>query len=249
MESFILGKHIIHLETVNSTNNYALEALKSGKAFHGSLISAEFQESGKGQRSNSWESSPGKNLLLSYVIQPKNLVAEKSFELNFISALAVIDLLSELAPDAKAHIKWPNDIMLNHKKVAGILIENALQSNKLKHSIIGIGINVNQQTFASDFATSISNETDSEHTLAKGALILNAKLSKWYTKMSEGKIGEILTAYNSKLWKRGKVIQAKLNNDQQQIKILDVDRFGLIHIKTKHGFLKAELGELKINYE
>jgi len=249
VESRLLGHHIIHLESVNSTNDYALQALKNGRATHGTLISTDFQEKGKGQRSNNWESSSGKNLLLSYVLEPRKLMIEKSFELNFICTLAVTDLLQELAPAYPVHVKWPNDVILNHKKVAGILIENALQGNYLKHSILGIGINVNQKTFHIAHATSVFKETKDEQDLAKSVIMLNAKLSYWYGKMLQGNIQEILTAYNSMLWKRGEKISAILNGKQQEIEILDVDRFGLVHIKTASGFQKAELGELKIGYE
>jgi len=249
VESLFIGKHIIHLESVSSTNEYALEALKKGKVSHGSLISADFQESGKGQRGKKWESEKAKNLLLSYVLTPKNFAAEKSFELNFVCALAVVDFLKFYLPNTEVHIKWPNDLMLNHKKVAGILIENSLQSGNLKQAILGIGINVNQEVFKSPFATSMVNESKNTLNLAKCILTLNSLLEKWLFKMNEGKLAEILTTYNLFLWKKNKPIEAKLNGELTALEILNVDRFGLIYIKTINGYQKAELGELKIGYE
>ncbi len=249
MESIFIGKHIIHLESISSTNEYALEALKKGNVKHGSLISADFQESGKGQRSKEWESEKAKNLLLSYVLTPINLMVEKSFELNFVCALAVYDFLKFYAPNSEVHIKWPNDIILNQKKIAGILIENSIKSGLLKHAILGIGINVNQEKFNVPHATSIILETSKNLNLAKCMLCLNSMLEKWMLKMETGKLVEILEVYNTRLWKKNEVITAKLNGRLQEIQILNVDRFGLIQIRTKNGYQKAELGELKVNYE
>ena len=249
MESLFIGKHIIRLESVDSTNNYATAAIKSGEASHGSLIYANFQEKGKGQRLNSWESEKGKNLLLSYVLTPNKLPSEKSFELNFICSLAVKDFVSHLAIGHTVNIKWPNDIMLNGKKVAGVLIENALQSGKLKFSILGIGLNMNQKEFSYPSATSILKETKNVTDLELAISLLSSYLEKWYLKLEAGKLNDLILEYNSFLWKKNVLISAVFKGESTKLKLLNVDRFGLVQLEKDGEFYKADFSELKIGYE
>ena len=110
----------------------------------GLVVTANFQTSGNGQRGKSWESSIGDNLLISIVIEP-NILTKNQFLLSKCVALALYDLLTLYTDDVS--IKWPNDILINDKKIAGILIQNKVKSDKISHSVIGIGLNINQMVF------------------------------------------------------------------------------------------------------
>ena len=110
----------------------------------GLVVTANHQTSGNGQRGRFWESSIGDNLLISVVIEP-NIPTKNQFLLSKCVALAVYDLLALYVDDVS--IKWPNDILVAKQKIAGILIHNILKGNKITHSVIGVGVNVNQTKF------------------------------------------------------------------------------------------------------
>ena len=150
-------KHdIIWIETVDSTNSEAVRQISALDNL--SVLSAISQSEGRGQRGNVWLSSPGKNLTFSIVLKyenyplPKFRAADQA-TISAITSISVVELLSNYG--IKAKIKLPNDIYINDKKICGILIEHAVKGEYLEHSIVGIGLNVNQ----CNFDVSLSNPT------------------------------------------------------------------------------------------
>ena len=137
--------HITRLDTVDSTNSEA--ARHYATAADLDVWVAAFQEAGRGQQQNRWESEAGKNLLFSIFFRPSNLPAEKQFLLSQLISLALCDSL--LQEGVKAVIKWPNDIYVGEKKIAGILLEHNISGAYVSSSIAGIGLNVNQSVFHS----------------------------------------------------------------------------------------------------
>ena len=141
----MIGKNIIEIEETDSTNLYTSILLKSKKIPEGTVISAFRQNSGRGQGNNLWESEAGKNLTVSIVLYPYFLPIEEQSMLNKVISLGIYDMMTALTKGkANIKIKWPNDIYISDKKVSGILIENAIIGNKFIHSIVGVGININQ---------------------------------------------------------------------------------------------------------
>jgi len=158
----LFTKNNIKLETINSTNDYAL-SLKDSLVFKdGLVVTASYQSGGNGQRGKAWESNVNENLLLSVVIEPKLKLDEQSL-ISKIVALSVCDLLKSLGIEAE--IKWPNDILVAKQKIAGILIQNKSQGNYITHSVIGLGFNVNQLEFMeySPKATSVRLQLNKEY--------------------------------------------------------------------------------------
>ena len=149
--------NIVYLDVVTSTNTLARERLQVAKAVEGSVIFANEQTQGRGQLNSVWESNSGKNVLCSLVLTPVFLTIAQQTYLNMAICLAMLDTITMFIPCAR--IKWPNDIYINKKKLAGLLLENAIQGNQIKYSIVGIGINVNQLDFEFKSATSLSMET------------------------------------------------------------------------------------------
>lgn len=146
--------NIIWVDQATSTST--LLAAQADSLGHGSAIAAHTQTAGRGQRGNSWEAEPGKNLTFSLLLRPKSLPAARQFELSQVVAIAVASTLrDELASD-DIKIKWPNDIYWRDKKICGMLIEHALTGPAIDRSIAGIGINVNQAAFRSDAPNPIS---------------------------------------------------------------------------------------------
>ncbi len=135
-------------EQLPSTNDYACQLLEQGHPEEGTVVVADHQTAGKGQRGNSWEVLPGCNLTLSVIFYPRFLCATQAFLLAQMAALAVRDMLASYLPAShRLQLKWPNDVLIDGKKVAGILIHNHLSGSKMQASVVGIGCNVNQTAF------------------------------------------------------------------------------------------------------
>ena len=144
--SLFIGKNLIELDSVDSTNSFAKEMLLNSRPIEGTVITAKEQFAGRGQMGNKWNTEAGKNITLSLVLYPDQLDADKQFFLNMAIALAVKDFC-EFVLDDEIRIKWPNDIYYHDRKIAGILIENSISGTKITSSVVGIGINVNQEEF------------------------------------------------------------------------------------------------------
>jgi BirA family transcriptional regulator, biotin operon repressor / biotin---[acetyl-CoA-carboxylase] ligase len=142
-----IGEEIIDLREIDSTNNYAMRLINQGIASHGLVIKADYQTSGKGQHGNIWSSEQGKNLLLSVILDTQAFPLEDQFILNACFCNAVATLLMERYEIKDVRIKWPNDIYVGNRKIAGILMENVLRGSVWQYAIVGIGINVNQDQF------------------------------------------------------------------------------------------------------
>jgi len=123
----------------------------------GTVIMADNQFAGRGQQNSIWQAQPGKNISASIYLKPSFLPLEKQFFLNMAVSLAVSEALAQFLPDGIS-VKWPNDIYFGSKKLGGILIENTLTGSSIKSSVVGIGLNINQEEFAEDIkerATSV----------------------------------------------------------------------------------------------
>ena len=154
MELLSKDRLVVKLNEVDSTNNYLKKLLHEQHPEEGSVVIADSQTAGRGQMGNGWESESCKNLLLSLLIYPQNLQANEQFIISRMASLAVKNCLDQFVDDIR--IKWPNDIFWKDKKIAGMLIENDVQGKYIQNSVIGIGININQQSFPDDLPNPIS---------------------------------------------------------------------------------------------
>ena len=172
-----LGNQIFRLDKVDSTNNFAANLIEEQLCRNGALILADTQTAGKGQRGSLWESEPGKNLLCSYVYFPDNLSVNFLQEFNMCLSISLIKCLNYFEIDAE--IKWPNDILVNGKKISGILIENNVRAGKVKSMIFGIGLNINQQSFINLGATSMALIRGAEFSIDEVSLQLTKEFNHW----------------------------------------------------------------------
>lgn len=145
---------LIWLEETDSTNNYMKLLLQKEKLGEGTIVVADYQDKGKGQMGNGWSSEKEKNLLFSLLIYPDEVQANAQFIISRIASLAVKNALSRFTDDIR--IKWPNDIYWREKKICGMLIENDLIGRRIKNSVIGIGMNVNQERFPANLPNPVS---------------------------------------------------------------------------------------------
>ena len=145
MNPSILNFKIVQIDSGLSTNIYAQKLLRLENVQEGLVLQTDFQKDGKGQHEKKWEAEIGKNLLFSILLQP-NLTVEKQFLLSKAVSVGLKNYIDSLSVgDIK--IKWPNDILVNGEKLAGILIENSIYGTLIKSSVVGIGFNVNQLHF------------------------------------------------------------------------------------------------------
>src|SRR5688572_32157531 len=150
-----MGHSVVFMPECHSTNDEASQLIESSdNVVEGTVVITNDQTSGRGQRGNTWISEPGKNLTFSLVMKPAFLSAQDQFLLNKAFSLGLYDYL-HITLKATVKIKWPNDMLANDKKICGILIENQIQGQNIQHSVVGIGLNVNQENFSMPTATSM----------------------------------------------------------------------------------------------
>ncbi len=193
----------IHVfDSLPSTNDYLKSICSTTENTpEGTVIWALEQTAGRGQHQNQWRSETGKNLTLSILLKPASLKAIEAFRLSKTIAVAVLDTVHHFI-QKKVSIKWPNDIYVDQSKIAGILIENSIQGEFVKQSIIGIGLNINQESFLSEnLPTSILNCSGQEFPLQEVANHLLARISKRYLELQLGNFKTVDSNYFQHLYK------------------------------------------------
>ena len=229
-----IGIQKIRLISVDSTNNFAAKLINDGLAEHGSVILAENQTNGRGQRGSEWLSQKAKNILTSFVFKFEALDPQFLFRINAFVSIALIDFLNSYGIDAQ--IKWPNDIMVNSNKICGILVENKLVGNALSYSIAGFGLNVNQIEFEDlTFVTSMQLEKNQELDLNAIWLSIISYFQKWEVFITSDHRAENLhSMYQNNLFGLGEKRQFQVGS-----KIVE----GVIKGVNKHGFLIIQMGK------
>lgn len=208
----IIGSHRIYLEYIDSTNTFAQELLSKSKPVDGTVISAGFQTAGKGQGSNKWQSEAGKNILLSFILYPDFIRASRQFYLSIFTANAIVSWLDKLIPQHQVRIKWPNDIYAGHLKIGGMLIRNTLKSDRIEHSVIGIGLNVMQQDFGElGNAVSLSMLTPLDMNLDKLTDDLIMELDHYYRLLTNGNFALQKSAFEERMLHRGEKASVSTN--------------------------------------
>jgi BirA family biotin operon repressor/biotin-[acetyl-CoA-carboxylase] ligase len=177
----------ILLPEVSSTNDYALELVRTDPPEEGTVVQALRQTRGRGQLGAPWVSEPGRNLTVSVVLYPTFLDPRRQFALSQAMALAVADCTGELT-GLDPRIKWPNDVLLNDRKVAGLLIESRLAAGRIQASVVGIGLNVNQDAFPPrlELAASLKGVTGREHDLEEAVELLHRRVLSRYGELRAG---------------------------------------------------------------
>lgn len=150
----MLQYNIINITECDSTNAVLQRLVIEKGLEEGTVICTDFQTKGRGQLTNVWEAEKGKNILCSILLRPTNLPIKQQFLISQAISVAIVDVLNSYSDGFS--IKWPNDIYYKEDKIAGILIENNLTSAGISTCIIGLGLNVNQETFISDAPNPIS---------------------------------------------------------------------------------------------
>ncbi|MDB5110163.1 MAG: biotin--acetyl-CoA-carboxylase ligase [Mucilaginibacter sp.] len=232
-----VGQNLLTLKEVDSTNNFLKNLLTNSKPVpEGTVIMAESQFAGRGQQENKWHSEPGKNLTFSVLLNPAFLGVLNQFDLTRAISLGVYDALEPIL-GAQLKIKWPNDIYYADKKLGGMLIENLIQGGQIKNSIVGIGINVNQQDFPAGTGnpTSIRQILHEDYDLRTLLSEICTHIEAYYLNLKAGKIVFLRNAYLNRLYWLNEPQKFKAQNEVFAGTIINVKETGLLVIKNNNN--------------
>jgi BirA family biotin operon repressor/biotin-[acetyl-CoA-carboxylase] ligase len=250
MATLFVGQNKVYLPATDSTNSYAIALLKNVNTPEGTVVYTDHQTNGRGQRGTSWEADSASNLTISLILKPQFLKASNSFYLSKITALALYDVLAEISSLSQfdIKIKWPNDMLVNQQKIAGILIENSFKHETVQWTVIGIGLNVNQQRFDGSFrATSLKLLAGSEFERENIMHRIFIYLEKWYLALRSRKFELIDSAYTDRLLGFNTFMDYESKDEKFRAQICTVNEQGLLELeledKTKRSF---DLKEVKM---
>lgn len=234
--------NVIRLESVGSTNDYlrAYTPVSSEERF--TIVMADFQTSGRGQGTNTWESEAGKNLLFSVLCHPMRLPLRSQFMLSEAGALALKEAISKYIPEG-IMLKWPNDVYYQDKKLSGTLIETRISGGHIKDFIFGVGLNVNQEKFTSDVPNPVSlcqilgKEVDREELLEE----IIATFLKYFGLIEQGAYGDISALYHDALYQKKGFHTFKDNEGVFEGAIIEVEDDGRLVLRTRQGEIREYL--------
>lgn len=237
---------LIHISETNSTNNYLQACCSKQDVEEFTTVVADFQTSGRGQRGNSWESEPYKNLLFSFVFFPEFLEARRQFLISQIVALAIKEELDTYTTDIS--IKWPNDIYWKEKKICGMLIENDLMGRNISQSIAGIGININQETFHSTAPNPISLRqiTGKQYDIFEILKNIMLRIQSYYALLRKDDTASITVQYENSLFRKEGLHRYRDEKGDFLARIVCVEPEGRLiledemHIKRGYMFKEVE---------
>lgn len=223
---------LIRKNELHSTNNFALELIKTQNSSAGTVVLALSQTDGRGQRTNTWESESCKNLTISIILKPEFLPIIDQFKISIVISLGVYDYLRNYLPAVS--IKWPNDIYVGSEKIAGILIEHSIMGSTLSDSICGLGLNINQTKFISDAPnpTSLSILTKKEFDLDKELDLLLDCIEKRYFQLLKGGGKDLEAAYLKVLFWMNELHTFSDEKGEFEGEIIGITDFGQLRIAT-----------------
>ena len=237
--------HRIHLTETTSTNAVAREELPHCPSSL-LLVTAEHQTAGRGQRGNTWEAAPGKNLLFTLALHPTTVKAAEQFVLCELISVALCEVLGQYSADIR--IKWPNDIYHRDHKLCGILIEHDICGTHLAHTLIGVGLNVNQEQFVSDAPNPISLRQILGHDLDREALLtaLITKFTELYQSLLDAPDRSLWreamhTRYTSLLYRLGTPAPYSDAGGRFSATLRNVELDGRLRLEDEQGTLRCYL--------
>ena len=240
---------IIKLDAIDSTNDWLKEKFLQGNCIEGDLVWVNDQTNGRGQRDNRWISAAGKNLTFSLFKVFGKLLVRDQFLINCSVTLAILMALKEInIPDLS--LKWPNDILSGNKKIGGVLIENFVRGERFSGTIVGVGLNVNQDNFdLFPKASSILMLTQKEQHLDELLKRILEKFNDFFEQCkSENKI-ELINQYQANLYMKDQWVDFENSDSTLKGKIKGINSKGKIKIEKENGTVEYfSGGSLKLLY-
>jgi len=244
LNTSIIGKKLFYFKTIDSTNIYAKKLVKNGVE-EGTIVVSEVQKSGRGRKSRSW-SSPKGGLWFSVILYP-NIPPQKAMIVTMASSVAVAQGIIETT-GLTPMIKWPNDLLINNKKVCGILTELDAEMDKINYSLVGIGINVNNEVDDNlkDIATSLSEQTKANISRVELLRSIIKNLDKNYSKLIDKEYSSIRKDWFSFSNIIGKRVQISDEKSVVDGIVTDVDENGCLIVNTSKENVRVVSGDLAI---
>lgn len=244
LDTDYIGRNFIYCDEVESTNALLL----SGKDFNqnGTVLAAEFQSRGRGRKNREWVSSSGQNLTFSILLKGE-FKEQKINLINFCAAIAVAQAIENLY-QLNVELKWPNDVLVHKKKIAGILLESVSKGNKISRVVVGIGINVNQPNFPGKFEIVPTSVRKEFHSIVSREKLLSEVLNNFeeMLELSKHMPGKILDDWRN----RCKMIGEKIKIvDEEKIKIGifdDIDENGFLLLRQGDKIEKIHFGDVSL---
>ena len=225
---------ITQIPVIDSTNEHMKRLISDGKVSGGSFLIAEFQEAGRGHGSNAWHSMPGMNLLGSLYIELSDIPASDPFLISCIVSLALTEMAEE-ETRKQAAIKWPNDIYVENRKLAGLLIENTVSGNELKSSVIGIGLNVNQAEFPDALPNPVSlfQIDGRKRRIEDLATKTGMRILDMLSRISATGTLSIREAYQQRLYRLNEWSLYEYESKRFSARITGIDEYGRLVLETE----------------
>lgn len=230
-----IGTRLKFFHKIRSMYSYQLELLETAAPpQHGDVLVAAFQSAGRGMGNNKWESEADKNLLTSFFLKPQKLDAEKQFYLNMAVSLSVCHTVKHYIKSSSVTIKWPNDIYVGKRKIAGILISHTVIGSMISYTIAGIGINVNQGRFLSDAPNPVSliHHLERESDIKECLQVLLDEMNRYYPMVIAGRFVELHQHYISVLYGFAQWRYYIYRDEKIKAKIKQVLPFGQLELVT-----------------
>ena len=232
--------NIIKLDAIDSTNNYLKKIILNEGVNDYTVVTAKFQTQGKGQLGTEWESEHSKNLICSVYKKEINIKVQDQFVISALVSLALIKTLRKVNL-SNMHIKWPNDIMSDNKKICGILIENIVKENYIKDTVIGIGLNVNQTIFNNlPNAASIKNLIGTTCSIDEILKDLVKNVKYYFNELDKSSINSIFEKYEDALFRINK--PSTFKNSKGEIfsgYIKGVSRLGKLNVMLEDNLVES----------
>jgi BirA family transcriptional regulator, biotin operon repressor / biotin---[acetyl-CoA-carboxylase] ligase len=232
--------NIIKVNATDSTNSFLMNLAKQKTLGNFTIVTTEVQSKGRGQMHTKWHSESGKNLIFSVLVRVGELEVENQFYLSYAVSLAVFNVLTRMVP-SKIEIKWPNDILAGNRKICGVLIENSIQKKYIKQTIVGIGLNVNQENFSKELPNAISmKQITGKNYDRKGVLeALILELKTQIGKLEKHQYEQIKNDYLNQLYK--KQVPTMFKDSWNQLflgKIIGISSNGKLQIELEDETVK-----------
>ena len=232
--------NIIKLDAIDSTNNYLKKIILNEGINDYTVVTAKFQTQGKGQLGTEWESEHSKNLICSVYKKNINIKVQDQFVISALVSLALIKTLRKVNL-SNIHIKWPNDIMSDNKKICGILIENIVKENYIKDTVIGIGLNVNQTIFNNlPNAASIKNLIGTTCSIDEILKDLVKNIKYYFNELDKSSINSIFKKYEDALFRINK--PSTFKNSKGEVfsgYIKGVSRSGKLNVMLEDNLVES----------
>jgi BirA family biotin operon repressor/biotin-[acetyl-CoA-carboxylase] ligase len=228
--TLLLGKNVVFVPECHSTNDFALDLTQNSNTNEGTVVITNNQTAGRGQRGNTWEAEPDKNLTFSLMLKPKKLAIMEQFYLNICVSLAIRDYIKRKT-SVLVQIKWPNDVLVEGQKICGILIENQIKGAVFSNCIVGIGLNMNQQNFSNTRATSLGLVTGEEYNLDDELSLLLAFLEARYFDLDHQRYKKLLDDYLAVMYWRNEPHTFTANDHDFEGTITGIDKLGRLEVE------------------